>query len=262
MNETNRIREGLTAGEQLIGVRATTHDPILIEVYGQLGFDYVWLDFEHGGAAVHDSQHIEMLSRTCESAGIEPLVRVPSADPAQIRKVLDAGIHTVLVPRVESEETARAAIAASRFHYDGEPGQRGHAGSRANGYGARMEGYAARADDRTFVGIQIESITAVERLDALLAVPALGFAMIGHGDLAVSMGRPMAADDPEVQETIARVHGTCREMGVPVGRAVSTTEAAEAALEEGYDIVRVGDEVSSVRQVLVPRLDALRADGD
>lgn len=260
MDVTNRIRDGLAGDEQLLGVRAKTHDPILIEVYGQLGFDFAWLDFEHGGGPAHDSRHLESIARTCEVAGIEPLVRVPTGDPALIRKVLDAGIHSVLVPRVETVETARAAVAASRFRYDGGPGGRGHAGGRANAYGARMDGYADRADARTLVGIQIESHAAVERLEELLAVPGLGFVMIGHGDLAVSMGKPMEADDPAVRSAIDRVRSACREAGVPAGRAVSSTEAGRDALAAGYQLVRVGDEVDAVRRQLGERLETLRGE--
>jgi len=258
MSATNAIRDGLESGERLLGARAKTHAPALIEVYGDLDVDFVWLDFEHGGASPHDTDHLAGLARACEVAGVEPLVRLPDGDPPLVRKALDAGLSTVLVPRVETAESARRAVAAARFTYDGAPGDRGHAGVRANAYGADTDGYDRRADARTLVGIQIESERAVDNLDAILDVPELGFVFVGYGDLAVSMGQPMNPDHPEVQATVEEVRSTCESAGVPVGYTVSTTAAAERALESGYRLVRVGDEVSAVRQTLGDRLAALR----
>lgn len=257
-NSPDALRDRLAAGDRLLGARAKTHDPMVVEVYGETGFDFVWLDFEHGGASPHDTEHLAALARTCETARIAPLVRLPEGDPPLVRKALDAGLDTVLVPRVETAEEARRAVAASRFTYEGEPGDRGHAGVRANGYGAHTDGYDERADARTLVGVQIESERAVENRDEILAVPGVGFVFVGYGDLAVSMGQPMNPEHPDVQATVETVREACREAGVPVGYTVSTTAAAEDALEEGFQLVRVGDEVSAVREVLADRLDALR----
>jgi 2-dehydro-3-deoxyglucarate aldolase len=254
----NGIRETLTGDGALLGARAKTHDPMLVEVYGEMGFDFVWLDFEHGGASPHDTDHLGALARACETAGIEPLVRVPEGNPPLVRKVLDAGLDTVLVPRVETAAEARRAVAASRFTYDGEPGQRGHAGVRANAYGAETDGYDERADARTLVGVQVESARAVEHLDAILSVPDLGFVFVGHGDLAVSLGRPMNPAHRDVQSTIDEIRRACLDAAVPVGFTVSTTAAAREALEDGFRLVRIGDEVSAVRQHLGERLETLR----
>jgi len=257
-SDGNEIRETFDAGGKLLGARAKTHDPMIVEVYGDLGFDFVWLDFEHGGASPHDTEHLAALARACESAGIEPLVRLPDGDPPLVRKTLDAGLDTVLVPRVETAAEARRAVAASKFTYDGEPGDRGHAGIRANGYGAHTDGYDERADARTLVGVQIESERAVENRDEILSVPGVGFVFVGYGDLAVSMGQPMNPEHPDVQTAVETVRKACREAGVPVGYTVSTTAAAEEALEEGFQLLRVGDEVSAIREVLGDRLRALR----
>jgi 2-dehydro-3-deoxyglucarate aldolase len=258
MATNDGLRDRLTAGDRLLGARAKTHDPVIVEVYGGMGFDFVWLDFEHGGASPHDTEHLAALARTCETAGIAPLVRLPEGDPPLVRKALDAGLDTVLIPRVETAGEARRAVAASRFRYDDAPGDRGHAGVRANDYGADADGYDERADARTLVGVQIESERAVDNLDAVLSVPGLGLVFVGYGDLAVSMGHPMEPDHPDVQATVAEVREACLDAGVPVGFTVSTTEAAEAALGEGYRLVRIGDEVSAIRQHLGSRLDALR----
>jgi len=258
MFEENAMRETLEEGGHVIGARTRTHSPVLIDAYGELGYDFVWLDFEHGGGSPHDSFHLADLARACEAADIEPLVRLPDCDPALVRKALDAGLSSLLIPRVETAEEARRALAAARYDYDGEPGQRGHAGGRDTGYGARSEGHDELADATALVGVMIESRRAVANLDELLAVPDLGFAFVGPGDLSVSMGHPMEPGHPDVRDTVDSVREACVAADVPVGRPVDATDAAREALDDGFRVVRAGDEVSAARSTLGSRLSTLR----
>lgn len=246
------------SGGPLLGARAKTHAPTLVEVYGALGFDFVWLDFEHGGPSPWDATVFENLTRAADAAGVDPLVRVPTGDPPLLRRVLDAGVRTVLVPRVETAAEAREAVRAGRFVHDGDPGERGYAGARANRWGADDDReYLARADEEVLVGVQIETAAGLENLEAVLGVPDLGFVFVGPGDLSVSLGHPMETDHPEVREAVARVREGCHDAGVPVGYTVSSTAAAEEAIDAGFDLVRVGDEVSAVRSELGDRLRTL-----
>ena len=254
----NPIRTALEGDEVVFGARVTTHDPMIIEVYGELGFDFVWIDFEHGGASPHETGALDGLARACDVADVAPLVRVPSADEAIVRKVLDAGLHTILVPRVESAAEAREAVGLARFTYDGAPGHRGHAGTRANTYGASFEVYAERADATTLVGVQIETADGMSNLEGILAVPDLGFIVIGSGDLAVSLGHPMKREHTVVEDAVEEIRSACLDAGVPVGTPVSTTAAAEDAVAAGYQLIRIGDELNSIRETLGDRLKSVR----
>lgn len=258
MDHTNQLRQGLERGDRVIGARAKTYSPMMIEVYGELGLDYVWLDFEHGGPSPYDSGQLEALTRAAEVAEIALLARLPSPDPALVRKVLDAGVRTVLIPRIETADEIREAIEAARFVYNGQPGERGFAGGRTNTYGAEMDDYVDREDRSVLVGAQIEHRRAVENLDEILSVPDLGFVIIGYGDLSISLGQPLRLESPDVREAIEMVRDRCMGAGVPVGYTVDDTDEALTALDQGFQLIRIGDEVSSVRQTIEPRLSVVR----
>jgi len=257
MREGNVVRERLEAGERALGVRAKTHAPMLIEVYGDLGYDFVWLDFEHGGPSPHDYAGLEAMTRAADAGGIEPLLRLPGPDPELVRKSLDAGARTLLIPRVETAAEVCRAVEAAHFTYDGDPGERGLETGRDTVYGAR-ENHVRRSDATVLVGAMVETVEAVENLDHILGVPELGFVFVGSGDLSVALGHPAERDHPEVVEAVARIQKRALDAGVPFGMPVDSTAAARAAIDDGAGLVRVGDEVDAVREVLGPRLGALR----
>lgn len=230
----------------------------MIEAYGTLGLEFVWIDLEHGGPSVDDATAVAAIVRAAEAGGIEPLIRVPSGEGHVIRKVLDAGVRTVLVPRVETAEEVRDAVEAARFSYDGGAGERGSASGRAANWGEKPGDYVEREDATTTVGVMIENREAVENIDAICSVPELGFAFVGPGDLSVSLGYPLETGHPEVQATIETVRETCLAADVPIGRIANGVEAAEEAIEAGYSIVRIGGDVASARQVIGERAAGIR----
>ena len=258
MVRDNRLRDELEHGETVIGARAKTHAPALIEVYGGLGLDFVWLDLEHGGPSPYDTAALESYTRAADAAEIDLLVRVPTNDPPVIRKVLDTGVRTILIPRMDTAEQLRRAVEASRFEYDGETGERGWAAGRAAAYGENMDDYAAHEDASVLVGTQIESAEAVENVEEILDVPEIGFAIVGHGDLAASMGHVGNPDHPDVQEAIDTARDACLDAGVPIGRVPDGVDDARRAAENGYQVLRIGDEIEAVRSVVGDRVRELR----
>lgn len=260
MNHDNRIREALDSNGHVLGARTVTQSPTLVELYGNLGLDFAWLDLEHAGISPADGTALLRLVRAADAATVDLLVRLPSGDPPTVRKVLDAGVRTVLIPRVETATEARAAVEAARFSYDGGTGSRGVADGRPSDWGASMDGYAAREDRRTCVGVMLETETAVENLESILDVPELGFAFVGPADLSVSMGHPLERDHPSVEAAITEIRNACLDAGVPVGRIANDAAAVRNALDEGYRLVRLGDEVTATRRVLADRLAAVRTD--
>lgn len=258
MEHTNGIREGLEAGDVVLGGGCTTFSPEMIEVYGDVGLDFVWLDFEHSGPSPYDANVFENLTRAAEVAGTELLVRLPSGDPPLVRKVLDAGVRTVLIPRIETADEVRTAVEASRFRYDGSTGDRGVGFSRTQTWGASRPGQVEREDKSIAVGAMIETRAAIDNLDSILAVPSLDFVFVGPADLSISLGESWLDDAPRVGEQINDAVERANDAGVPVGGIHTSADGAQAAIERGYQLLYVGDDVGSTRSVLGERLDALR----
>lgn len=242
-----------------VGARCVTGSPALIQAFADLGLDFAWVDLEHGGGSPMDADTLATVVWPAQAAGIDLLVRLPSGDPDVIRKVLDAGIRTVLIPRVETADEVRRAVKAARFTYDGDPGDRGVASSQASRWGADLdEAFAEREDRETTVGVMVENTTAVDNLEEILAVPDLGFVFIGPADLSVAMGHPMAVDHPRVAESVETIRETCIDAEVPVGRIVSDADGAIAAVADGYSLLRIGGDVGAVRATLGARMDTIR----
>lgn len=258
MDHRNRIRERFDEGAAAIGARATVPAPALVEVYGSIGFDFAWLDFEHTGPSALDSPILENLTRAGEVGDIDLLVRTSSGDPALIRKMLDTGVRNVLVPRVETAEEVRKAVQSGRFRYEGAPGERGAAAGRAAAWGGHRDDYVRREDETVCIGAMIENEPALRNLDEILAVPELGFVFIGPSDLSISLGHPLQTDHSVVREAIETIRETAVDADVPVGCIANDPATARAALDDGFQLLRVGDEVSAARTMLGERLTAIR----
>ncbi|PSP33549.1 aldolase [Halobacteriales archaeon QH_10_67_22] len=259
MRVENGFRRALEAGETVLGASAATFSPTVIETLGAVGLDFVWLDFEHGGPSPWDATVFEELTRAAEAGDIELLVRLPKPDPALVRKVLDAGVRTILIPRVETAEQLRPAVEAAHFAYDGDVGDRGVGVGRTSEWAGYVDSYIGREDEEVLVGTMIENERAVENIEEILAVPHLGFAFVGPADLAMSLsgGTPTAKNPEAVADAAERTREACLDAGVPIGRIKNDPDEAQAAIDAGYQIVRIGGDTGAIRAVLGERLDEL-----
>lgn len=260
MSSIASVGAGLSADRALLGAGLATSTPTMVEVYGGLGLDFAWLDLEHSGPSPLDSTALEPFVRAAELAGIDLLVRLPTSEPSTVRKVLDAGVRTVLLSRVTGAEEVRRAVEASRFVHDGGPGERGVGSGRSSAWTGRLgPDYLDGEDGEVTVGAMIEHRSAIDSLDDILSVPDLGFAFLGHWDLAVSMGeRDPGA--PDVQSAIETYERACRSAGVPYGRNVgSDPEAVRNARNRGHRLLLVGDEIGAARTVFSSLLDDVDA---
>lgn len=254
---TNQLAERLERDEPVYGINALTASPAVIEALAGSGIDYVWVDLEHAGPSPYDSGSVAELARAAEAADLELLVRVPDADPHMVNKVVDAGVRTVIVPRVESAAEVRRAVAASRFEYDGDTGDRGAPLARSTGWLPADASFAETADSDVLVGVMIETAGALDALDEVLSVSELGFAFVGPGDLSIGLGHPLQSDHPSVDDAIAQIETTADRHDVPLGRIATASEAIEAAVEAGYRVLRIGVDTVAVAETVAQRVDAV-----
>ena len=251
----NSLRDTLDAGDVALGVLDNTYSPTLVELYGELGADFVWLDFEHGGPSPWDAATMDDLLRAAELTGTELLVRIPEAEPALVRKVLDAGVRNVFISRVDSADEVRRVARAARFEYDGGAGHRGLANPRASRWGL-ADDYAATEDEEAVLGVTIENEAAVDDIDAILDVPELGFVFIGPFDLSVSFGHPGEVDHPDVQEAVEAVRSAAVDRGVPVGGLGFGMDDVNEKASNGYQMLNLGSTTAAVQSAMNGWLDA------
>jgi len=259
MRTENSFRRAIESGETIFGAACGTFSPTVIETLGNVGLDFVWLDFEHGGPSPYDSTVFEELTRAAEAGDIELLVRLPKPEPALVRKVLDAGVRTILIPRIETAAELRPAVEAAHFAYDGDVGDRGVGLGRTSEWEGYVDSHIGGEDSEVLVGTMIENQQAVENIDEILSVPELGFVFVGPADLSMSLseGEPLNKNPEKLQAAIDRTREACLDAGVPIGRIQNDPADAREAAEKGYQILRIGGDTGAIRSVLSERLAAV-----
>lgn len=239
-HRTNRFKARL-GQQQQIGFFATMGSPGLTELLCGCGFDWALVDTEHSPIELPDViDHI----RAIEGTGLPAIVRPAWNDTVTIKRVLDQGAQTLLIPYVESAEEARRAVAAVRFPPRGVRGVSGS--SRSSNYGLDQD-YFARAEAEICLIVQIESQGALARIEEIAAVDGVDAVFIGPSDLAASMGHIGDAQHPAVQAAID--DGFARLKALGKARGYLTGNEAEFArrVGEGVDFVSFATDAVFIR---------------
>lgn len=245
----NRFKRALAEDERQIGLWSTLGSAVVAELVGHAGFDWLLIDTEH---SPNELPAIVAQLQALQTGTASPVVRPAWNDPVLIKRILDIGVQSLLIPFVETAEAARAAVAATRYPPDGIRGV--STGSRAAGYG-RIKDYVKAAGAEICVLVQIETMKGVEHIDEIAAVPGVDGVFVGPNDLAASMGYLGDTLNPVVQETIGRILAACRKAGKPAGYLTGNEAEAKKWLDAGFRFVAVGTDNGT----LVKAVDELRA---
>jgi len=233
MSINRDFRARLRAGEMLIGTMLTIPVPSVAEILADAGFDWLFVDAEHGPLEVPDVLAITQ----AVGERIPCLVRVPGLSEVGIKRILDLGVAGIIVPQINSAEEARQAIHYAKY----EPlGTRGVGLARAHRYGADFQRYVEEANDETSVVIQAEHIDAVHDIQGIASMDEVDAVLIGPYDLSASMHKMGQVTDEEVLAAIDTVTQTCRKNGKALGYFGVTTEAVQPYVEQGYSLITLG----------------------
>lgn len=225
-------------GPALLGLWQALANPYTAEICAGAGFDWLLFDGEH---APNTLQTLVSQLQAVSSYPVEPIARVPVADPAIIKQYLDIGFRTLLAPMIDSAEQAERAVAATRFPPRGIRGV-ASATSRASGFGANRA-YLAKAHETISLIVQIESKAGVAAIEDIAAVEGVDALFIGPGDLAASLGHlgdPMHSD---VQDVISAAIARIKAAGKPAGIFAVSIEDARARMQSGVRFVSIGADV-------------------
>ncbi|MER5794286.1 aldolase/citrate lyase family protein [Streptomyces sp. NPDC001980] len=233
----NAFKAALSRGEQLIGMWCSLADPYPAEIIAGAGFDWLLLDTEHSHADVATvlSQLQAVAPYPCS-----PVVRPPVNDPVVIKRLLDVGVQSLLIPQVESTEEARAAVAATRY---APLGFRGVAAlTRATRFG-RVKDYAELAHTELCVLVQVESRHAIEQIERIASVDGVEGIFIGPSDLAASLGHPGDPNAPSVIAAVEEAIGRVRAADRPAGVLTTNPTFARRCIDLGTTFTAVGVDV-------------------
>ncbi len=244
----NRVKKMLKEGKKTLGCWIHTGDPMAAELLGQLGFDWVMIDTEHGPLQLETITSVMQVLKDSETL---PFVRVAWNDLVLIKRTFDCGAYGVMIPMVCSKEEAEQAV---RYVKVPPVGIRGIARTRSLNYGLDVKDYLAKANDELLTIVQVEHVRAVENLEGILSVEGVDVIFIGPGDLSISMGYPGRMDDPKVQETINYIVETTKKAGIPLGTISGSVEDTNKRFEQGFQFICLNGDLHFMR---VAAMDAI-----
>ncbi len=230
VNNLEPFLEKMRGGKVALGCCVTLADPAVSEIACAAGFDFTWIDGEHGQL----DRNMAMLHlMAVKGTGVAPLYRVPCCDHTEIKRVIDFAPAGIIVPMVMNAADAARVVAACRYPCHG--GTRGCGYRRGLDYGAAdVSEYLEVSRHDPLVIVQIEHVDAVRDLDAILSVPGIDSILVGPYDLSMSMGRPGCFDDLSVRAAIDEVCRKVRAHGLWLGAYAEDGFAAWRARGVNY----------------------------
>ncbi len=235
----NHTREKLSRGETVLGCGLQCYrSPEIARTFAAAGFDYVFIDMEHGS---YDLETVQDMIAAANGSGITPIVRVGELLYSLVARLLDAGAQGVILPRVEDPRILEEALSWMRFP---------PAGKRGYGVNTTMIGYESHGfkeiiehqNVNTLAVVQFETKLAFDRADELLSMNGLDVAMVGPADLSIALGIPGEFEHPLLVSTVERLIEQCNQNGVVPGIQTRSTAAAKAWVERGMRFVGAGAE--------------------
>lgn len=232
----NRLKQKLLEGQQQIGLWSSLASYITVEVVAGAGFDWLLLDTEH---SPNELQMLHNQLQAAERGTASPVVRPAWNDTVVIKRLLDLGVQTLLVPMVQTAKEAALAVAATRYPPHGVRGL--GTVTRANDFG-RVKDYLYRCQDEICVVVQLETQAALDELEEIAAIDGVDGLFIGPSDLSADMGYLGNSAHSEVRgkidDAITRILRTGKFAGVLTPDEVY----ARRCLELGATFVAVGSD--------------------
>lgn len=233
----NPFKRGLKAGQLQIGLWHSLASHLTVEVLAGSGFDWLLLDTEH---APNELPMVHSQLQAATGGTAHPVVRPAWNDQVLLKRLLDIGTQSFLIPYIETEEEAKRAVAGTRYP---PLGVRGFASqSRASRFG-RVRDYYARAHDEICVLLQIETRLGLENLERIAGVDGVDGIFVGPGDLSAALGYLGQPGHPEMVKIIDDAIKRIKACGKAPGILTGTPDLARHYIEQGCLFIAVGSDV-------------------
>ncbi|WSH68258.1 4-hydroxy-2-oxoheptanedioate aldolase (plasmid) [Rhizobium ruizarguesonis] len=233
----NRFKRSLRENRQQIGLWCSLPGSYAAEIVAPSGFDWLLFDTEHSPA---DVLTVLPQLQAVAAYDVSAIVRPASNDVVLIKRYLDVGAQTLLIPYVQNRAEAEAAVSAMRYPPGGIRGVSGL--TRATRFG-RVAGYARRAEEELCLLVQLETRAALEALEAIAQVDGVDGVFIGPADLAASLGHPGEPGHREVVAAVEDAISRLAALGKPAGILTPDTAFAARCIELGTTFTAVGIDV-------------------
>ena len=195
MKHPNKVKAAMNEGRVACGINLIFPSPQIVEILGQLDFDFIWLDGEHGPFGLGE---VEDICRTADSVGLTTLARVPDISASTILRYLDRGVQGIVGPHIATKEDAQQLVDACLF---GPSGNRSFGANRGTDYWfpiPDLAEYYQVCNDNMLVGALLEDQASYDNLDDILSVEGIDYFGIGPNDFSQGTGHPGQPGHPDV----------------------------------------------------------------
>jgi len=229
----------LNSEKPMFGIGSSLGSNIFAELAGRCGFDWLWIDLEHG---IGDVKDMSLQIQAVSDLEIAPIVRLPSNDAAMFKKALDLGAEGIMIPFVSTAAEAKAAAKAMKYAPEGIRGVAKF--TRAAEFGQNFDKYFANANKELTLVVQIETEEGVNNIEEIAQVDGVDVIFVGPLDLSVSMGIAQQYNHPKFIETIKIIQKACEKYGKVPGILVPGITNLPTYLEMGFKFLVVGSDGS------------------
>ncbi len=243
----NAFKAGLADGRLQRGLWATVNDTLVAELCASQGFDWMLFDTEHSAL---DPLTVLPLLQAVASYPVSPVVRPGSNNPTEIKKLLDLGAQSILVPMVNTAEEARAAVSAVTYPPEGIRGVSGL--TRATRF-ASIAGYHKAARSEIALIVQVETLQALNAIEEICAVPGVDAVFVGPADLAAALGFPGEASHPEVKSATFDAVARIVKAGKPAGFLSLDLDFCDAVAKVGATFIARDVDMAALKRGLKDR---------
>ncbi len=236
----NKFKARIAQGEKLVGGWLMSNHIQIAEIFGQVGYDFVVIDCEH---SLTDAVSAYPIMLALQATGTEIIVRVADQQMMSIRKALDFGATTIVVPFVENADEMQKIIDHS---YYPPMGRRGYAGTiRASGYGANKQ-YVRQISQELMIIPQLETPNAVKNMESIAKIKGVGGIFFGPGDYSANIGQigqAFGADTTKIMHECAKI---AQKMNLSLGTVSATPEIARNQVANGISWTALKNDLALV----------------
>ena len=249
------LRKRVLAGECVYGTMIRqARDPGAPSVFAAAGYDFVFIDMEHGN---YSMETVADLIRGAKSAGIAPIIRVPHLETFFISRVLDAGAEGIMVPMTSTRRQAEEIVRFSKYTPLGQRGFGTQTG-QTDYKPSKASEFMKEANEHTLIVAQIETPEAIENIDAILGVEGIDVGLIGPNDLSISMGMADQMGSEIIAKAIEKVVESAKKKGKASGIHIGNVEALKKWRAKGMTVLAYSTDIAFMYNTSKSSLEELK----
>ncbi len=239
-----QLKSRLREGEVLIGGILTEYArPSLVKLYQQAGFDFMYVEYEHG---YFDMPTLADTVLCARDNGLPVIAKTPELDRAEVAKLLECGIVGIQLPRTESRANVETLRSFLKFPPHGTRAIAPGYGSSGYIQPASWSEWMKEQDDETSLIVHIETKKAYENAEEIISTPGVDMVYLGPGDFSIEMGHPGDYDHPDVAGPMEEILGLCKKYHVPFGTTASGAKSAKKWVKRGAQFFETTDELAMI----------------